>query len=131
MNIEKITIADNMDNSTILYTSIFNNYKKLKFVKLPNTLKIIEAGAFYDNVQLSELDIPDTIEYISNYAFGYCSSLRTMIIRAITPPESESANIKHVTELCTIYVPEESVTAYKESPYWIANAAQIQAIPEE
>ena len=131
MNIEKITIADNMDNSTILYTSIFNNYKKLKFVKLPNTLKIIEAGAFYDNVQLSELDIPDTIEYISNYAFGYCSSLRTMIIRATTPPESESANIKHVTELCTIYVPEESVTAYKESPYWIANAAQIQAIPEE
>ena len=54
-----------------------------------------------------------------------------MTIHAATPPESESANIKHVTEICTIYVPKVSVAAYKESPYWIANAAQIQAIPEE
>ena len=49
-NIERITIADNMDNSTTLYNNIFNNYKKLKFVKLPNTLERIESEAFYNNV---------------------------------------------------------------------------------
>jgi hypothetical protein len=41
-----------------------------------------------------------------------------MIVHAITPPTSEEADKKRVSNLCTIYVPGESLQLYKESPYW-------------
>ena len=128
-NLEKITFANNLPNSTTL-----NNYlagkKYLRIVELPNTLTRINAYALCKTA-ISEIDIPATVEFISYTAFKLCSNLRTMIVRATTPPTAEETDKKRVSNVCTIYVPAESLQTYKESPYWRAQADQIEAIDDE
>jgi hypothetical protein len=115
-NLEKVTFADNLPNSTTLGSNLCNK-NKLREIKLPNTITTINANAL-TGTAISEIDIPESVEFISNTAFKRCSNLRTMIVRATTPPTSEEADKKRVSNLCTIYVPAESLQLYKESPYW-------------
>lgn len=128
-NLEKITFANNLPNSTTL-SNYLANKKYLRIVELPNTLTRINAYALCKTA-ISEIDIPATVEFISYTAFKLCSNLRTMIVRATTPPTAEETDKKRVSNVCTIYVPAESLQAYKESPYWRAQADQIEAIDDE
>lgn len=128
-NLEKITFADDLPNSTILGSNL-SNKKKLREVRLPNTLVTISANAL-SGTNISEIDIPESVEFISNTAFKKCSNLRSMIVHATIPPTSEEADKKRVSNLCTIYVPGESLQLYKESPYWRAHFNQIEAIDGE
>ena len=128
-NLEKITFADDLPNSTILGSNL-SNKKKLREVRLPNTLITISANAL-SGTNISEIDIPESVEFISNTAFKKCSNLRSMIVHATTPPISEETDKKRVSNLCTIYVPTESLQLYKESPYWRAHFNQIEAIEGE
>ena len=129
INLEKITFADDLPNSTILGSNL-SNKKKLREVRLPNTLVTISANAL-SGTNISEIDIPESVEFISNTAFKRCSNLRSMIVRATTPPTSEEGDKKRVSNLCTIYVPAESLQLYQESPYWRAHFNQIEAIEGE
>lgn len=128
-NLEKITFANNLPNSTTLNNYLANK-KYLRIVELPNTLTRINANALWGTA-ISEIDIPASVEFISYTAFKRCSNLRTMIVRATTPPTAEETDKKRVSNVCTIYVPAESLQAYKESPYWRAQANQIEAIDDE
>ena len=127
-NLEKVTFADNLPNSTTLGSNLCNK-SRLREIKLPNTITTINSYAL-TGTAISEIDIPESITFISNYAFKRCSNLRTMIIRATTPPTAEETDRKHVSDLCTIYVPSASLQLYKESPYWRMHANQIEAIQE-
>ena len=128
-NLEKITFANNLPDSTTLNNYLANK-KYLRIVELPNTLININAYALWGTA-ISEIDIPASVEFISYTAFKRCSNLRTMIVRATTPPTAEETDKKRVSNVCTIYVPAESLQAYKESPYWRAQANQIEAIDDE
>ena len=128
-NLEKITFANNLPNSTTLNNYLANK-KYLRIVELPNTLTRINAYALYKTA-ISEIDIPAAVEFISYTAFKQCSNLRTMIVRATTPPTAEETDKNRVSNVCTIYVPAESLQLYKESPYWRAQANQIEAIDDE
>ena len=129
INLEKITFANNLPNSTTL-SNYLAGKKYLRIVELPNTLTRINAYALCKTA-ISEIDIPATVEFISYTAFKLCSNLRTMIVRATTPPTAEETDKKRVSNVCTIYVPAESLQAYKESPYWRTQADQIEAIDDE
>ena len=106
-NLEKITFANNLPNSTTLNNYLANK-KYLRIVELPNTLTRINAYALYKTA-ISEIDIPAAVEFISYTAFKQCSNLRTMIVRATTPPTAEETDKNRVSNVCTIYVPAESL----------------------
>lgn len=80
---------------------IFRNSKKLEFVRLPSTITQIGISAFY-----------------------HCTALQTIIIEAITPP-TLGWNALTDSNNCTIYVPDESVEAYKTATNWTAYANKI------
>jgi hypothetical protein len=106
-NLEKITFANDLPNSTTL-SNYLANKKYLRIVELPNTLININAHALWGTA-ISEIDIPASVEFISYTAFKRCSNLRTMIVRATTPPTAEETDKKRVSNVCTIYVPAESL----------------------
>lgn len=64
---------------------------------------------------------------MGSQAFAHNSYLKTVYCRAITPPSVTmpftSSNVD------VIYVPEESVDAYKAASGWSDYASIIQAIP--
>lgn len=72
---ENIRIPDGI---TVIGKDVFAGHAWLRRVQLPNSLKIIEDGAFNRCTRLEEVDFPDSVERIGINAFRYCRSLKTL-----------------------------------------------------
>jgi hypothetical protein len=72
--------------------------------------------------------IPENVKSIGQSAFYICRALNSITIQATTPPTLGN-NALYLTNDCPIYVPSESVAAYKASSDWSSYASRIQAIP--
>lgn len=79
---------------------------------------------------LTYVNIPDTIDEIQQGVFYQCTALEIVKIMALTPPilgvnvfTGTSANLK-------IYVPDESVEAYKAATNWSNYADKIHPMSE-
>jgi hypothetical protein len=93
----------------------------------------IANGIFFDNDVLLSVEIPSTITNIGSAAFFSCSNLTTVTLLSTTPPVLGGDNVfDPYSELSVlkIYVPAESVQAYKTAQYWTEYANSIYAIPE-
>lgn len=112
---------------TAINTQGFYN-SALEEVVMPKIVTI-GASAFYNCAALKEIDLPDTLTSIGNSAFYYCKALTTVYCRAITPPTCTNDIFKYSTNLTKIYVPAESVDAYKAASGWSTHANKIEAIP--
>lgn len=58
----------------------FSSCKQLKSIKLPSTLKRIEAGTFLNCVSLENLNLPDSVEIIGSQAFENCKKIESIIL---------------------------------------------------
>ena len=65
----------------------------------------------------------------STNVFQNNTACTSFTIDAATPPTIASNTITGLKSDCAIYVPAESVDAYKAKQYWSARAAYIQAQP--
>ena len=127
----------------------FKQCIRLTSVDIPTGVTSIDNQAFYRCSGLTSVDIPTGVTSIGDYAFGYCSSLlsivipsgvtnigtstfancsslRSITVNATTPP-ALGGSVFIGTNDCPIYVPAESVNAYKSA--WSTYASRIQAIP--
>ncbi len=90
------------------------------------------TGAFSNCKQLTEVVIGANIKELPTSAgvFGFCSLLKTVTVKAVTPPAT-AALFPQCPLLTDIYVPAESVDAYKALAKWSLYADKIKAIPAE
>ena len=132
-----------------MYT--FSQSSGLTSIDLPNTITSIGDSAFYSCSGLTSIDIPNSVTSIGNWTFQNCTSLTSctigsgvtsigegaffqssgltsITINATTPPTVESITF-YSTNNYPIYVPAESVNAYKSASGWSTYASRIQAIP--
>lgn len=124
--LKKVTI----DDSIIYLTgnAIFSDCDALTEVILPSNLKRIPRNCFLNCSSLEELNLPSQLESIDS-AFTGCTSLSTITITATTPP-TLAANAFPLNNNLKIYVPADSVEAYKTAENWSAYASYITAIQE-
>ena len=116
----------------------FRYSKNLTSITIPDSVTSIGARAFQYCSGLTSVTIPDSITTIGYAALRDCDSLTNVYCKAINPPttivnnngywygfakEDESGNICNID--CTIYVPAESVNAYKSAEGWSAYADAI------
>ncbi len=80
-------------------------------------------------VELSSITIPESVRSIGYGAIG-SSSLSSVIFQATVPPSMEQFGLWGSFYSFPIYVPAESVNAYKTAEGWSDYADRIQAIPE-
>ena len=66
---------------------------------------------------------------MSAYTFQGCTSLQYVICQAVTPPTIGTDNFTN-TNNCPIYVPDASVTAYREASVWVSYADRIKPLSE-
>ena len=97
-------------------------------IQIPNSITRIGVDAFYYCTKLKTITIPSSVNSIDFAAFYGCSGLTSVTSLPKTPPAIESSVFEY-TNSCPIYVPEQSVAAYKTAEYWSGYASRIQAIP--
>ena len=68
----------------------------VKSVKLPDSVTIIDAGAFMRCKNLTTINIPERVTFIGHRAFSKCSSLTN-----ITIPDSVTTILDHAFEGCS------------------------------
>ena len=66
------------DSVKVIEEGAFYNCKKLKSIILPSSLETIYPGTFYNCYSLKEIEIPNTVSEIGRHAFCNCKSLKTV-----------------------------------------------------
>ncbi len=112
--------------------SAFNNCGKLTSITIPNSVTEIGDGAFMVCRGLKSVTIPNSITKIKSQTFEQCYSLTSFTIQATTPPTlGGTSAFNNTNNNFIIYVPAESVDAYKAATNWSELADRIQPIPTE
>lgn len=88
----------------------------------------IGNSAFYACYNLTNVTIESGVTSIGDYAFISCSGLTSVTVLAAAPPTLGDDSFLGASNL-TIYVPCESVSAYRTANKWSDYATQIQGIP--
>ena len=109
-----------LKNVTIIANEAFKN-RSLKSIVLPNNLIKIGDYAFFSN-NLTSVTIPNSVTSISENAFYDNNQLISITILAVTPPIMEKHYYKFYInsymDNTKIYVPAQSVNAYKTAEGW-------------
>lgn len=88
------------------------------------------AEALGNMPNLRHVHLPSTIESIGAYAMAYNPKLTEIIIDAVTPPTLEAEVFKSNKSDQIIYVPDESVEAYKTATNWSTYADRIKPLSQ-
>ena len=101
----------------------------LKEADLSKTrITTLESSTFSDCTSLTSVQLPSTLTFIEGSAFYNCTSLTEITLDATTPPTLGSGQLSTCSSLEVIFVPEESVTAYRMAEGWKDCAEKIWAI---
>ena len=113
-------------------TAAFAYCTSLTSITIPNGVTSIGTGAFTDCTSLTSVTIGNGVTSIGNSAFWGCSSLTCVYCKATTPPTAVPNSYSNYWSAFDdnasgrkIYVPAESVEAYKAAAYWSNYAADI------
>ena len=115
------------DSVTTIGEKIFENCHSLISVTIPDSVTEIGTDAFRYCESLTSVTIGDSVTAIGYSTFYGCTSLISVYCKATTPPalygswvfDSNASGRK-------IYVPTESVDAYKSAEYWSEYASAIE-----
>ena len=126
--LESINITADTPWTFMPYRGFMRCYA-LKSIVIPNTVTNIMGMALCDCTSLTTITIPAGVTTIGMQAFDGCTSLTSITCLPTTPPTLNNTNQFNATNNCPIYVPAESVAAYKAASGWSTYASRIQAIP--
>ena len=117
---------------TSIGTYAFGACRSFTTFTIPPKVTSIKSGTFNECIHLSSIIIPEKVTSIESEAFKDCTGLSHITIHSIapdsgipTPPENVDASTFENTNNCLIYVPSESLEAYKTADGWSNYASRI------
>ena len=124
-NMTSCRLPNNIDK---IPSSCFHFCFSLTSITIPYSVTEISYDAFYNCSSLKNISIPSNVTSIGNRALNKCRSLTSITVEATTPPTLSEDMVFDDTNNCPIYVPSESVNAYKAATNWSTYASRIKAI---
>lgn len=124
-SLQHINIADELNIKNWIFNSCYN----LKI--FPSIIKGNPTDAVFSSCySLKKITISDSITSIGNSIFGYCYNLRQITVLRTTPPTLNSSAFNQIFNF-KIYVPDESVEAYKTATNWTQYASRIYPLSQK
>ena len=117
------------DPTSMKIGAMFAQCADIVSVEIPSSVTSIGNEAFSQCSSLTSVTIPSGVTSIEYGAFSWCTSLESVTVEAITPPTLKTYVFNNNAEGRKIYVPSESVDAYKAASGWSDYASIIEAIP--
>ena len=112
-------IYDSRENSNAIIETATNTLTiGCKNSTIPNSVINIGNGAFSGCTTLTNITIPSNVTNIGCEAFSGCTSLSRVDVMATIPPTIFSNTFSNCYNDLKIYVPTESIDAYKAANYW-------------
>lgn len=128
---EKVQIVGplNLPSLETIGTYAFGATNLVKITNLGIVQKI-SSSAFADCKSLTDVILPSTVTEVANYAFRACPLVNLRCL-AINPPILGTIQVfqGHASNF-SIFVPDESVEAYKAAEGWITYADKIKPLSE-
>lgn len=123
----------NLGNSVQHIGSGAFQWNRISNLVIPDSVITIGNSAFYNSYSLRTIEIGSGITSIGDEAFKRYTSatgvLESVTIKAVTPPTAGYNIFNYQSTAFVIYVPAQSVEAYKAASGWSTYASKIQAIP--
>ena len=125
VNCRKITSINIPDGMSSIDYATFSGCSSLESITIPQGVTSIGSNAFYECTNLRTITIPESVEMIGNSAFSRNNNstirLISIIVKAVTPPSTNASSRIFggvVIGQTVMYVPAESVDAYKAADGW-------------
>ena len=130
-NSYRVTNPNNGTTYTVktIGVSAFQGSYDLKRVVIPNSVEYIMNYAFKDCYDLPNITIPASVFTIYNNVFEGCTRLRSVICLNTTPRPWFANNFSDVTYSdATLYVPQGCTEAYQSSTYCWGSFDKVEEI---
>lgn len=122
-NLTTITIPDSV---TSIGDFAFFRCRSLTSITIPNGVTSIDNSAFYECSILASVTIGDSVTSIGDSAFSDCLGLTSVYCKPTTPPILNGTSVfDNNGSGRKIYVPYQSLDAYKTATYWSEYTADI------
>lgn len=122
-----ITNIDMSDwNVTTIISGLFQNCTQLADVKLPNVCEMLDTSCLR-NCAYTSITLPATLREIRVYSL-LTNTCKTIISYAVVPPTLTGGGLSGA--VTAIYVPDESVDAYKAATQWSGYKSKIFPLSE-
>lgn len=118
--------------SNVQTLSSFSGCSSVRELKHNTTYNVIRSECYAGLHSLISMTISSSIAFIYSGAFSELYSIKEMHFLSVTPPQLNRDGLPSNAALpndCIIYVPAESVDAYKAADVWSNYASRIQAEP--
>ena len=113
------------ENVTKIGAYVFYNCSSIENLTISNSVTSIGKYTFYGCSNIRSVTIPNNVAFINLAAFYSCSNLTSVYCNAIKPPHGDEYMFTNNASGRTIYVPTQSVEAYKSASYWSKYASYI------
>ena len=116
---------------TTIGESAFYYCTSLTRVVIPESVMTIGDWNFYCNDQMTTVILPSTLTSLGSSCFDGCLNLSKVTCKATTPPAIGSMGcFSNISNESTLYVPENSVSAYQTASSWSSFFSSVEAMPE-
>ncbi|MBQ0076803.1 MAG: leucine-rich repeat protein [Bacteroidales bacterium] len=112
-----ITIPNSV---TTIGDDAFSDCRTLTSITIPKSVTSIGENTFSGCSKLTSVTIQSSVMSVGRNAFQYCRALTSITCYATNPPTCGSSCFESVDKSIPVYVPKQSIDAYKQAGEWKA-----------
>lgn len=108
----------------------FSYHDTVKTVVIGEGIESIEEQTFMRYINIERVILPSSLKELGFWTFYFCYQLKEVICFAEVPADIGSNSFEGIAEDAVLYVPENSVEAYRRDANWNKSFSEIRGISQ-